>query len=169
MNAKQASLGRPTSASDFADKESQLLDTTKAAEKTLESLVPPDEIKSNAEHFISVVDQLNGKLGDALDAAEVNDRGEAEPAHRRDHRAEQDRRRGRERDRRAGLPLDRERVDACRGGGSAPSASAKSAPTPARCHVQSTVFETRKAPTAGPASQRAGVPRARHSARALAA
>ena len=73
VNARQATLGRATSISDFADKESQLLDTTKAGEKTLKSLVPPDEIKSNAEHFISVVDQLNGKVGDAIDAAEVND------------------------------------------------------------------------------------------------
>jgi hypothetical protein len=73
VNARRATLGRPTSISDFADKESQLLDTTKAAEKTLKSLVPPDEIKSDAEHFISVVDQLNGKVGDAIDAAEVND------------------------------------------------------------------------------------------------
>jgi hypothetical protein len=73
VNARQATLGRPTSVSDFVEKESVLLETTKAAEKKLKSLVPPDEIKSNAEHFISVVDQLNGKVGDAIDAAEVND------------------------------------------------------------------------------------------------
>jgi hypothetical protein len=73
VNAKRATLGQPTSASDFAEKESVLLETTKAAEKKLKSLVPPDEIKSNAEHFISVVHELNGKLGNAIDAAVVND------------------------------------------------------------------------------------------------
>jgi hypothetical protein len=73
VNARRATLGRPTSTSDFVEKESLLLETTKAAEKKLKSLVPPDEIKSNAEHFISVVHQLNGKVGNAIDAAEVND------------------------------------------------------------------------------------------------
>ena len=73
VNANQASLGQPTSAADFAGKESQLLGTTKAAEKTLKYLVPPDEIKSNAEHFISVVDQLNAKVKAAIRAAKRND------------------------------------------------------------------------------------------------
>jgi hypothetical protein len=73
VNAKDRAIGKPQSIQDIAKNGDALRKVGQNAIKTLKKLEPPAEIKTQVEHFITVKDQEDSKIGDLIAAVKKGD------------------------------------------------------------------------------------------------